>query len=61
MADAARAVLQAKSLRRIPAAWVAAAQIAVMFTGSTLLTPLDALYQREHGFSRLTLTLIYAA
>jgi MFS family permease len=36
-------------------------QIAVMFMGSTLLTPLYPLYRREFGFSDVTLTLVYAA
>lgn len=31
-----------------------------MFMGSTLLTPLYALYRREFGFSEITLTLVYA-
>jgi predicted MFS family arabinose efflux permease len=61
MTDAARIALQAKPFRFIPAAWFAAAEIAVMFMGSTLLTPLYVLYQREHGFSQLTLTVVYAA
>jgi MFS family permease len=34
---------------------------AVMLMGSTLPTPLYALYRRQYGFSELTLTLIYAA
>src|SRR5438874_12049215 len=61
MADGARLALQAKPFRLIPAAWVAAADIAVMFMGSTLLTPLYVLYQREYGFSQITLTLVYSA
>jgi predicted MFS family arabinose efflux permease len=36
-------------------------QIAAMFMGSTLLTPLFPLYRREFGFSDVTLTLVYAA
>jgi MFS family permease len=32
-----------------------------MFMGSTLLTPLYAVYREEFGFSEITLTLIYAA
>ena len=39
---------------------VAGLEIAVMFMGSTLLTPLYVLYQREFGFSEVTLTLVYA-
>jgi MFS family permease len=34
--------------------------IAVMFMGSTLLTPLFPLYEHEFGFSDVTLTLVYA-
>jgi predicted MFS family arabinose efflux permease len=34
--------------------------LAVMFMGSTLLTPLYPLYRREFGFSEVTLTLVYA-
>jgi MFS family permease len=36
-------------------------QIAVMFMGSTLLTPLFPLYRQEFGFSDVTLTLVYAS
>jgi hypothetical protein len=36
-------------------------QIAIMFMGSTLLTPLYPLYQHEFGFSEVMLTLVYAA
>jgi len=61
MSDLARLSLQTKPFRFVAAAWVAAADIAVMFMGSTLLTPLYVLYQREHGFSELTLTFIYSA
>jgi len=38
-----------------------AAMIGVLFAGSTLITPLYVIYQKEWGFSRITLTLIYAA
>jgi MFS family permease len=34
--------------------------IAAAFLGSTIVTPLYALYRREFGFSEITLTLIYA-
>lgn len=45
-----------------PATILAAAVLmAVLFMGSTLLTPLYALYREKFGFSILTLTLIYAA
>src|SRR5437763_9644676 len=61
MADGARLALQSKPFRLVPAAWVAAADIAVLFMGSTLLTPLYVLYQRKYGFSQITLTLVYSA
>ena len=44
-----------------PAAWVAAASLCILFMGATLPTPLYPLYEQAFGFSRLTLTLIYAA
>lgn len=37
-----------------------AALIAVLFAGSTVLTPLYIMYKQEFGFSQITLTLIYA-
>jgi MFS family permease len=37
-----------------------AAMIAVLFAGSTVLTPLYIIYQQHFGFSQITLTLIYA-
>jgi MFS family permease len=39
---------------------IVAAMIAVLFAGSTVVTPLYVIYQRQFGFSGLTLTLIYA-
>jgi MFS family permease len=39
---------------------VVAAMVAVMFMGSTLVTPLYAQYRESFGFSEITLTLIYA-
>lgn len=39
---------------------VAGLEIAVMFMGSTLLTPLYVIYQRAFGFTEITLTLVYA-
>src|SRR5690242_8912473 len=36
------------------------AMIGVLFAGSTILTPLYVMYEHALGFSRLTLTLIYA-
>src|ERR1700744_627816 len=41
--------------------WVIAAVIGSAFMGSSLITPLYASYQKEFGFSEITLTLIYAA
>jgi predicted MFS family arabinose efflux permease len=41
--------------------WVASVQIALLYAGSTLLTPLYRLYREAFGFSTLTLTLIYSA
>jgi MFS family permease len=43
------------------AVWIAAVQLAIVYVGSTLLTPLYRLYREEFEFSQLTLTLIYAA
>eukprot|EP01035_Chromulina_nebulosa_P047584 gene47584-64505_t len=39
---------------------VVAAMIAVLFAGSTALTPLYIIYKQAFGFSQMTLTLIYA-
>jgi MFS family permease len=38
-----------------------AAMIGAAFAGSTLVTPLYAIYQEQFGFSQITLTLVYAA
>lgn len=38
-----------------------AAMVALMFTGSTLLTPLYSLYRESFHFSRVVLTLVYSA
>jgi len=43
------------------AVFAISAAIAVMFMGSTLVTPLYVLYQQAFGFSEVTLTLVYAA
>ncbi|WP_322414877.1 MFS transporter [Mesorhizobium huakuii] len=37
-----------------------AAMIAVLFAGSTVLTPLYIIYKQQFGFSQITLTLVYA-
>ncbi len=39
----------------------AAADLAVMYMGSTLVTPLYVLYEEQFGFSELMLTLIFAS
>ena len=38
-----------------------AAVIGAAFAGSTLVTPLYAIYMEQFGFSQITLTLVYAA
>jgi MFS family permease len=40
---------------------IVAAMIGVTFAGSTLVTPLYIVYEQAFGFSKITLTLIYAA
>lgn len=40
--------------------WLAALAIAVLYIGSTLLTPLYPLYRQQLGFSELIVTEIYA-
>ena len=47
--------------RSTRAARIAGLEIAVVFMGSTLLTPLYVLYQQAFSFSDITLTLVYAA
>ncbi len=42
------------------AAIVVTFELAAMFAGSTLLTPLYDVYRRAFGFSELTLTLVYS-
>src|SRR5688572_15099562 len=48
-------------LRGHTARGAAAGDLACMYMGSTLVTPLYVLYAEEFGFSELTLTLIFAA
>jgi MFS family permease len=43
------------------APWSVAALIAVMFVGTTLVTPLYVMYRDTFGFSEITLTLIYSS
>lgn len=40
---------------------IVAGLIGVLFAGSTVVTPLYVIYERQFGFSQITLTLIYAA
>ncbi|HKQ13681.1 MAG TPA: MFS transporter [Steroidobacteraceae bacterium] len=44
-----------------PATLAVGSMIAVMFMGSTIVTPLYSLYAKQFGFSPVVLTLIYAA
>ena len=44
-----------------PATLAVGSMIAVMFMGSTIVTPLYSLYAKQFGFSPIVLTLIYAA
>jgi MFS family permease len=50
----------ARALSGDAGAFSAATLVGVMFMGSTLLTPLYALYRREFGFSIVVLTLLYS-
>lgn len=50
-----------QSIHKTGAIWAVATCLALMFTGSTIPTPLYADFQRLFGFDELTLTLIYAA
>jgi len=43
------------------ATWAVGSMIAVMFMGSTIVTPLYSLYAKQFGFSPVVLTLIYGA
>ncbi|MGA9421089.1 MAG: MFS transporter [Rhodanobacteraceae bacterium] len=55
--------MMAKRVGTRPAAqwiWVAAFGIAMLYVGSTILTPLYPIYQHEFGFSELVVTEIYA-
>src|SRR5262245_1510638 len=47
-------------LRGATAIAAVAALIAVLFAGSTIVTPLYVIYQQQWGFSHITLTLVYA-
>jgi len=44
-----------------PATIAVGSMIGVMFMGSTIVTPLYSLYAQQFGFSKVVLTLIYAA
>src|SRR5687768_10867793 len=54
-------MIMASKLRGRAARGSAAADLACMYVGSTLVTPLYVLYEEAFGFSELTLTLIFAA
>src|SRR5581483_4381463 len=58
--DATVTRTESRQLAAEPAIFAVAAEIAVMFMGSTLLTPLYVLYKQAFGFSEITLTLIYS-
>jgi predicted MFS family arabinose efflux permease len=60
-APAPSAALQGALQDKQSGTLVAAAQLAIIYAGSTLLTPLYQLYRFKFGFSQLTLTAIYAA
>ncbi len=60
MAMAAR-LTRARPLTSTAAISSVAAMIALMFMGSTLLTPLYSIYRETFHFSKLVLTLIYSA
>jgi Major Facilitator Superfamily len=51
---------QPNKRERTGALWRVAGMIAVVFMGSTLVTPLYVLYRQAFGFSAITLTLVYA-
>jgi MFS family permease len=53
--------VKSKPLTGAAAVAVVAAMIGVCFAGSTLVTPLYIMYEESFGFSKITLTLIYAA
>jgi MFS family permease len=48
-------------IRDDAAAWVVAAEIAVIYALSTLPTPIYVIYKEQFHFSEIVLTLIYAA
>jgi MFS family permease len=50
-----------RKLTGTAAVWAVAAVIGAAFAGSTLVTPLYAIYKEQFGFSQITLTLVYAA
>jgi MFS family permease len=47
--------------RNATAGWAVAVGLAVIYLLSTLPTPLYVIYQKQFGFSQITLTLVYAA
>jgi MFS family permease len=54
------AALRDKEFNGGAAMTAVAAMIAVLFAGSTVLTPLYIIYKQAFGFSQITLTLVYA-
>ena len=48
-------------IRGNAAAWIVAAEVAVIYILSTLPTPIYVIYRQQFHFSEITLTLIYAA
>jgi hypothetical protein len=48
-------------IRGDAAAWIVAAEIAVIYALSTLPTPIYIIYKEQFHFSEIVLTLIYAA
>lgn len=59
-ADAATAVPTERVLTGSAALWTVAAELALMFVGASLPTPLYELYRRQFHFSEFTLTLLFA-
>ena len=56
-----RAITGGRNKLRSFAIWLIAFELAIVFAGSTLLTPLYLPYRHKFGFGELTLTLVYAA
>src|SRR5690348_14307806 len=50
-----------EQIRGDAAAWIVAAEVAVIYVLSTLPTPIYVIYRQQFRFSEIVLTLIYAA